>query len=197
MDERDLKWTYFPILGTIIGEMLLFYGKILPGLFIHSGNLIIIILLIIFGGLKLETKNVLQGLTLLIISRIISFSTPQFFGLHTHYLLIYGIMIIPFSSFIRNIRNHKTGSYNYLPIIILITTIIFMISNFVSDIKIISGNLEEEFMAITLIILLSISFLMEGTQYWNQYNSNIIKTSYIPMLLMFIAIIILKIRLMI
>lgn len=51
----------------------------------------------------------------------------------------------------------------------------------------------KEYMAIFLIILLSISFLLEGTKYWNTYVSDIIVTSSNPLILVLVAIIIFKI----
>ncbi len=50
-----------------------------------------------------------------------------------------------------------------------------------------------EYMAIFLIILLSISFLVEGTKYWNAHVSNIIVIYSNPLLLVLVAIIIFKI----
>lgn len=177
-----------PILNLVIGEFLLFYGKVTPGLFIHAGNLLIIILLIIFGELSLETKIVLQSLTLLLIYRIINFSMPYSTNMLQH-LLIYGVMLIPIFSFIKNCKKLSKNTkifYIYLPVPI----IMIMILNFIYHIKIITETVYGEIMAVSLIILLSISALIESTKYWNEENSNILKTSYIPMLLTFIAIII-------
>ena len=61
-----------PILGIIVGELIMFYGQILTGLGIHIVNFLAIILIIIFSKLEIKEKNILQGLTLLIILRMIN-----------------------------------------------------------------------------------------------------------------------------
>ena len=50
-------------------------------------------------------------------------------------------------------------------------------------------------MSILLIILLSTSFLISNTRYWNKYVSNIIETCSNPLLITFIVIVIFKIML--
>ena len=96
------KWIYLSILTSVIGEFLIYEEKI-QGLFIHLGNLLAIIFLIIFGGLSLGTRNILQSLSLLSILRIIDFSMPPFFtDMNQQYILIYGVMLIPIFSVIKN-----------------------------------------------------------------------------------------------
>ena len=97
------KWTYIPILGLITGELLIFDGKILPGLGIHIINLLFIILLSVFGNLSLDIKKVLQGLILVTLLRVVNLSMPQFFiTTLLQYPLIYGVMFIPIYNMAKN-----------------------------------------------------------------------------------------------
>lgn len=58
-------------------------------------------------------------------------------------------------------------------------------------------NIGGEYMAIFLIILLSVSLLVSDTKYWNEYISNILKICSNPLLLVFVTIVIFKIILVI
>lgn len=68
-------------------------------------------------------------------------------------------------------------------------SVIANVQNLPSKIIAIGG----EYTAISLIIILSISFLMSETKYWSKYNSNILSTYSSPLLLTFISIVIYKI----
>jgi len=129
------KDIYVPILGIIIAEFLMFYGKIFHGLGIHIINLLVIIFIIIFSSIRLEEKNVLQSLILVILLRIVNLSMPQFFTITLlQYTLIYGIMFIPIHYIIKNqhISSKELGIdfrkfYIYLPISIVIGIIMSII----------------------------------------------------------------------
>ncbi len=122
------KEIYIPILGIIVGELIMFYDQILTGLGIHIINFIAIILIIIFGKLPLKEKNILQSLTLLILLRMINLSMPQFFTTALmQYPLIYGIMFLPIYMVINSqqISSNDVGVnfrklYIYVPIAIVI-----------------------------------------------------------------------------
>ena len=77
-----------------------------------------VILIIIFGNLSLETKNILQSLTLVPFLRIISLSILNMTNnVYLEYILLYGILITP-------ILVHDND--NFLRVIaLLIMTIIF------------------------------------------------------------------------
>lgn len=92
-----------PVLGIAAGELLIFSGNIYPGLAVHILNLQAIILVLIFGKYAIDTKNVLQSLTLLLLMRIVNLAMPQFFTVTLlWYPFIYGVMYIPVYNIIRN-----------------------------------------------------------------------------------------------
>ena len=187
---------YIPIIGMIAGIYLMLNDEIYYSLGIYIISILIIILIIIFGHLSLETKNILQGLILLPVLQIINFSVPQFFTIiYLRYILVYAIMGIPIYSIIRNLySSSKDFGINfriYLPIIILIGTIVTMIIQYID---IISGTytitLENIFMGeklatIFLIMILLISVFVSDTKYWNKYNSNTLDMCSDPMLIIF------------
>jgi hypothetical protein len=213
------KLIYIPIMSIAIGELLIFYDRILAGAGIHIISLLVIILIIIFGNLSPRTENILQSLILLPLLRIISLSIPQLSEkIYIQYLIIYGIVLIPIYLILKNqhvLHNDSgTGSsillyispsfkrvYVYAPTIVLTIIIIGMIGQYMSiipDIQTISPdvtNVIGEFVSIFLIIILSISLLVSDTKYWNKYVSNSINIYSIPLLLTFVTIVIHKIML--
>lgn len=129
------KEIYLPILGIIIGELLMFMGQIYPGLAVHIINLQAISIAIIFGKYSDDTKKVLQSLLLLSMMRIINLSMPQFFAFALlRYPLVYGIMFIPIYYVIKNQNITLTGIgidfrrwHIYLPAALLIGTAMAML----------------------------------------------------------------------
>lgn len=202
------KEIYIPTIGIVIGEFLMFNDNIYQGIGIHMINILVIILVIIFGNLSLEIKNVLQSLMLLPILRIIDLSMPQLFTNYLQYLLMYGIIIIPIFLIIKNqwISYKEVGdpygSPNFDSVAILVVIMIIVIGQHIniipnvvttsSEVKYIIG----EFMSISLIIILSISFLLSDSKYWNKYVSNTIGVYANPLLLAFVAIVIHRIVIM-
>lgn len=84
------------ILGVIDAELSMYFGEILTGLEIHVINLLAIILIVVFGDLDIDVKNVLQSIVLLVLLRISNIAVPQIFvTTMLQYPLIYGIMLIP------------------------------------------------------------------------------------------------------
>ncbi len=215
MGEYNLKkLLYLPIIGIIIGEILIFDGKILTGIGLHIINLLAIILIIIFGNLSLKIKNILQSLTLLPLLRIISLSIPQFGG-NMRYLIIYGIMLVPIYLVMKNQHIlHKESDTNlsillysspsfkrvyiYVPTIILLMVMIAVIGQYICIIPnmqaILPGMIDVigKFVSIVLIIILSISLLVSSTKYWNGYTSRVINIYSYPLLLAFVIIVIHK-----
>lgn len=205
------KEIYIPTIGIVIGEFLLFYDNIYQGIGIHMINILTIILVIIFGNLSLEMKNVLQSLMLLPVLRIVGLSMPQLFTNYLQYLLIYGIMLTPIFLIIKNqwtsykelgtnLSVHGSPSFNrfyiYMPIVVLTAVMTIMIGqyiNIIPNIQIPSSEVTYiigKFMSISLIIIFSISFLLSGSKYWNKYVSNTIGIYSNPLLLTFAAIVI-------
>lgn len=125
------QWTYVPILSLIAGELSIFNGDIFSGLGIHIINLLAIIFIIIFGNLELDAKNVLQGLILVTLLRIINLSMPQFFTTTLlQYFLMYGVMFIAIYHTLKNqrISPEELGiNFNelhiYLPMAVIIGAI--------------------------------------------------------------------------
>lgn len=74
-------------------------------------------------------------------------------------------------------------------------SIVSDVSNVQIPSEIISTN--GEIVAIFLVIIISMSFLLSDTKYWNGYVSNILNTFSKPLLLVFIAIVIFKVILII
>lgn len=200
------KEIYIPTIGIVIGELLMFYGNIYQGIGVHMINILAIILVIIFGNLSLETKNVLQSLMLLPVLRIVGLSIPQLFTSYIQYLLMYGIMLIPIFLIIKNqwtlykelgtklsVLPYGSPFFDSVTILAIIMTI--MIGQYMNIIPNIVTSSEVtyiigEFMSISLIIILSISFLLSGTKYWNRYVSNTVGIYSNPLLLVFVAIVI-------
>lgn len=123
------------ISGIIIGELLIFSKQTFVGLGIHIINLLAIIFIIIFSSMKLEEKNVLQSLTLVILLRIINLSVPQLFTVELlQYSLIYGVIFI---SIYLTIKNQNISSkdlgvnfqklYIYIPVAVIIGSVVAMI----------------------------------------------------------------------
>ncbi|NJD78606.1 MAG: CPBP family intramembrane metalloprotease [Candidatus Methanoperedens sp.] len=97
------KEMYLPILGIVVGEMMMFSGQVIIGLSIHIINLLAIILFLTFSNIFSGNKKILQSLVLVLLIRIINFAAPQFFtGDLLMYPLIYGIMFIPIYIIIKN-----------------------------------------------------------------------------------------------
>ncbi len=155
------KEFYIPIIGIIVAELLMFPGNsfILYGLGIHAVNIIAIILMITLSSIKLEEKNLLQGLTLIILLRIINVSMPQLFTIDIlQYSLIYSIMILPVYFVVKNqhISFEELGVdfkklYIYLPLAIIIATIVAII-----EYKILSPDSIIESINIPNIVLITI-----------------------------------------
>jgi membrane protease YdiL (CAAX protease family) len=123
MGDRKLegkKEIYLPILGIVAGEILMFFGKVYPGLAIHIINLQVLTLLLIFCRFPTEIKMFHQSLILLILLRIVNLAMPQFFTVTLMwYPLAYGIMYIAVFTVIRdqNISDKELGlDLNRLPI---------------------------------------------------------------------------------
>lgn len=156
---------YFYILNIIIGELLIpDYQTI--GLGIHLINILAIVLVIIFTNLELKIKNILQGLTLIILLRVVNLSTPQFFTTDIiQYSIIYGIMFIPVYYIIKSqqIPSKELGIYFkklyiYLPIAIIIGTIMAII-----EYKILNpAALIEKFRLSDIISLIVVMFIFIG-----------------------------------
>jgi membrane protease YdiL (CAAX protease family) len=129
------KEIHLPILGIIIGELLLFMGQMYPGLAVYIINIQAISISIILGKFSDDIKKVLQCMLLLIMMRIINLSMPQFFTFTLlWYPLVYGIMFIPIYYVIKNqnitltnIGIHFKQWYIYLPAALLIGTAMAML----------------------------------------------------------------------
>jgi hypothetical protein len=214
------KWICIPIIGIIIGELLIIYDKIFAGIGIHIINLLAIILIIIFSNLSLKTKNILQSLILLPLLRIINLSIPQLSeNIYLERLIIYGFMLAPIYLIMKNQPIlHKESETNlsiplyssqsfervYInkPNVMLKLIIMLMIGDYIviiPNMQTISSEvtfLIGEFLYMFLIIILLISLFVSNTKYWNEYISNSINIYSSYLLLTFIAIVIHKIMIM-
>lgn len=120
------------MLGILVGELLISSGQVFSGIGIHTINMVAIILAIIFSSAKLEEKNVLQSLTLVILLRIIPLSMPQFFTSQLlQYSLIYWVMFVPIYFVVKNqnISYEDLGInfkkfHVYMPASVIIGTVI-------------------------------------------------------------------------
>lgn len=164
------KWIYFPIISLFIAELLMFYDKILPGLYIHIVNIMAITLLIIFGNSSIDIKNVLQSLSLVILLRIISLSMPQFFtDMLKQYSLIYGVMFIPIYIIIKNqqISYKELGLnfkrlYIYLPSAVIIGSVIALLDYKILKPDAIIDNLDlSEIIFISLVMFSFVGIIEE------------------------------------
>ncbi len=125
------KVIYLPAAGIAVGELLMFYGYVYPGLAVHIMNLQAITLVLVLGKYSSDTKNVLQSLLLLLQMRIINLAMPQFFTLTLlEYPLIYGVMFIPvyYVTKHQHISSQDIGAdlkrwYIYLPSALAIGTV--------------------------------------------------------------------------
>lgn len=167
MDKYYLKLSiYIPIIGLIVSELLMLYGKLYYGLELYVINLLIIIIIEIFSTINIEYKNILQSLSLLIILRLINFSMPYYFPNIYQYVLIYGIMFIPISLTIKNqhISNKELGMnlnkklVYYIPISIIIGTIMA-----VAEFKILRPIFWIKPNLSSIIPLILVMFLFVGT----------------------------------
>lgn len=205
MGECDMKkWIYAPVAGIAIGELLMLYDKILSGLGLHIINLLAMILIIIFGNLSPETKNILQSLILLPLLRIINISTPPLFtDIYLQYLLTYGIMLVPIYSIAKSqqmsfkkLETNFGRFYVYIFTITLIWVVAMMIEqymNIVSNMQTIEleyVSIYEDLMTFFLIVLLLISLLISDTKYWNKYSSNTLRICNNSLLLTFVTMVI-------
>ena len=170
MKNEMKKWTYVPILGIVAGELLIFNGNVLPGLGIHIINLLFITLLIIFGNLSLDIKNVLQGLILVALLRVVSLSMPQFFTMVLlQYPLIYGMMFIPVYNTVKNqqislkelgINFHRM--YIYFPIAVLIGIMVATVEyRILSPVALIDNTRFSNIALITIIMIMFIGTVEE------------------------------------
>jgi hypothetical protein len=221
MGEYDLKkWIYIPIIGIIIGELLIIYDKIFAGIGIHIINLLAIILIIIFSNLSLKTKNILQSLILLPLLRIINLSIPQLSeNIYLERLIIYGIMLAPIYLIMKNqpilhkesetnlsISLYSSPSFERVYInehnVMLKVIAMLMIGLYIviiPNMQTISSEvtyLIGEFLYMFLIIILLISLLVSDTKYWNEYISKSINIYSSSLLLTFVTIVIHEIIIM-
>lgn len=185
---------YIPIIGLIVGELMILSNNPLYGLGIHVINLLTITFIIIFNSLEIRTKNILYGITLLVLLQMIYLSLPHLFTIPIlQYLLTYAIMLIPMYYIIKD----KTiisdlGTYSRLIVVLLIGILVEMfqivLGPISSDITYING----EFITVYLIISIVITLMILDTKYWHRRSSDILGMCSNSLLPVFIMIIISK-----
>lgn len=201
------EWICVPVIGIAIGEFLILYNNILAGVGIHVISILAIVLVVIFGNLTSEVKNILQSLMLIPLLRFVSISIPQLFNyIDIQYLLICSIMSIPIYSIIKNqqiltkkLETNFERFYVFIFVAVLMWVGIVMTelyTNTVSNIQTFSpedisagAGLVSIFLAISLSILL----LTLDTKYWNKYVSNTFGICNNSLLLTFVVIVIYKV----
>jgi membrane protease YdiL (CAAX protease family) len=164
------KEIYLPILGIIIGELLMFIGQMYPGLAVHIINIQAISIAIILGKFSDDIKKVLQCLLLLILMRIINLSMPQFFTFTLlWYPLVYGIMFIPIYYVIKNqnITLMNIGIdfkrwYIYLPAALVIGTAMAMLEFRILHPTPLINNLKfQNFLLISMVMFVFVAAVEE------------------------------------
>ncbi len=160
------KEIYFAILGLVIAELMIFFGKISLGLIVHIINIFGITFLIIFSNLDLEIKNILQSFTLIILLRLVNFAMPQFFNsIILQYPLIYGVMFLAIYSIVKNQQiTVKELGFNiekklliYIPLAGLIGIAMAMIEyNIVSPIPLFKNINFSDLILIAIIMIIFI-----------------------------------------
>ncbi len=183
---KDLSLT---ISGILFGELLVLTGELYYGLVIRLIVLLIIIIKIISKPFELETKIILHSLILLILLQAINLAMPRIFdNILLQYLLIYGLLIYPIYSMVRENGFYRKQLYYIFAAVLMGTiTILFEYRMLTQDILYINGEITGIF----LIILLSLKFLLSETK----YKGNIINTCCIPLILLFIIFMVYKIKL--
>lgn len=173
------KEIYLPLFCIIFGEVMILDGELYYGMAIRLITLVVIFIKIISKNLELETKIILKSFILLILLQIINLSMPRLFNNNLQqYLLIYGSLTLPIYSIIKNagINFRKQTYYIFAALLIGTVTIIFEYRMLTINIISING----EFASIFLVVLLSISFLLSDTEYWNN-TLDICSVSLTPM----------------
>ncbi len=197
------KEVYISILVLIAGEFTIFYDSVLYGLGIHIINLLAITLMIIFmSSLDIKMKNILRGVCLVIILRMISLSIPQLFTISLlQYLLIYGIMIIPIYYVIKDrlilynesrIDSRKFYIYLITVFLIVFIVVIFQYTIF-NPLPLEVINISGKFTTVCLIISMVITLLLSETKYWNKYVSDTLDMNSNSLLFVFMIMTISKI----
>lgn len=170
MKNEMKKWTYVPILGIVAGELLIFNGNVLSGLGIHIINFLIIVFMIIFGNLNTDIKNVLQGLILVALLRVVNLSMPQFFTTTLiQYPLMYGVMFIPLYNTVKSqqISVKELGidfkkMYIYLPVAVLIGIMMAIVEyRILSPVALIDNVRFSNIALITIIMIVFIGTVEE------------------------------------
>lgn len=93
--------------------------------------------------------------------------------------------------------------YIYVPTVVLTIVVMGVLGQYIGVIPNVQTPSSEvmyvigEFVSIFLIIILSISFLMSDTKYWNEYISRNVNIYSSPLILTFITIVIHKIMIII
>lgn len=198
------RFIYIPVIGVAIGEFLMSYDMILEGMGMHIVSTLVIILMIAFGNLSQEVKNILQILILLPLSRIVILSVPRLFtDIYLQYLLICVIMTMPIYSVVKSqyisfekLETNFERSHIYILIFILIWVAIITVEQYVNIVPNMLNtfsqeniSVREEFVSIFLTISLSILLMTLDTKYWNKYVSNTFGMCNNSLLLTFVAIV--------
>lgn len=163
--KKEFLHPFLVIFAIIAGEAMIYIGDVLLGLVVHLLTLLAIIFKIIFSNLEIRIKNMLQGLILVILLRVVNLSTLQFFTVTVQYSIIYGIMFIPIYMTIKNqqISAKELGInfkklYIYLPIAIIIGGIMAIIEYNILNPK----SLIEDINTPNIIIITILMFIFIG-----------------------------------
>jgi hypothetical protein len=176
------KEVYFAIIcsiaGLIIGDLAILYGYIGFGFLIMTLDLISMMLVFIFVP-ELNIKNIFQGITLLILLQLISFSVPQQFFTDTiiQYILIYTMMLIPIYHMIED--RVSSSAFFYILILVLLTGMIVEIFQYMIfkanplDISYIN-KISGEFSVLCIVSSLLVAMSLMGTRYCTKKISDLI-----------------------
>ncbi len=179
MGECDMrKLVFIPIILAAIGESLILSDKTVDGVGIHLVSLMLALIFIIFGNLPSDMKNMLQGLMVLPIFRIVNLSVPMLFDdIYFRYILICFIAIIPIYSVVKNrqVFSKKLETNYELFYHFILIWVCMVLINTISNLK--TNSLEnmyvgEQYVSIFLTISLSLVLMTLDTKYWNDYVSD-------------------------
>lgn len=178
------KCVYLSIIGLIAAELLIFSGYVFQGLGMHLLNILAIIFIVVFYGKNLEAFNILQGLTLVMLLRVVNMAMPQFFtDILVQYPLIYGIMFIPIYYTVKNIQVpfkelgvNFNKFYIYLPVAILIGIVMSIVEYKILNSEALINTLSASNIALISIIMVMFIGLAEGLIFFSILQTRLEKS---------------------
>lgn len=178
---------FLVIFYIILSELMIIFGEVFYGLGIYTFSLLVITLIIIFRPLDIKIKNILLGLALFIIFRMIIFSIPPFFdNIILQYVMISGVMLIPLLMSMEIFDEYRHAKK--LPLVLISIGMVLSIVEYFLGFASGYARIGGEFIAISLIISFIVTLLIYDTKYLNKYISDTLSIISNPLLVTFIII---------